>query len=164
MRSDFIVVAYTLCSQVMFPPKEFSYIPSCKHTNLYSLFILSFILKGSHDICLEDEVITIDFGNWNDFISTKSSIKGPSSVSSLFVISIWNIILVLFVSSVSSKYSILLYPINILLSIFDKEHIFIGISKDEYVPIFVYDNKEVKVPSESLILPRNESCKHATNK
>ena len=63
MRSEFIVVAYTLCSQVMFPPKEFSYIPSCKHTNLYSLFISSFILKGSHDICLYDEVIIVGFGN-----------------------------------------------------------------------------------------------------
>ena len=75
------------------------------------------------------------------------SIKGPSVVESLFFISILKIIFVLFVSFVSSKCSILLYPINIALSIFDNEHDFIGISTGKYVFISEYDNKEIKLPS-----------------
>ena len=78
-------------------------------------------------------------------------------IESLFVISILKMIFVLFVSFLSSKYSILLDPMNIVLSIFDKEQDLIGICRDDDILISVYDKKEVNLPSERLILPKKES-------
>ena len=70
--------------------------------------------------------------------------------------------LVLFVSV--GYCSILLYPINIVSSILDKEHEVVGISRAVSVPNPSYVNRGIKEPSLRSILPRKASPRHAANK
>ena len=80
--------------------------------------------KASQDICLNDVVSFFDLSNDKCFISTEVSREGPSSIDNLFIIFILNTVLVLYNCSCSSSISV--YPINIVSSILDKEHIVCG--------------------------------------